>query len=146
MKTAHVLLTVTHFRSLTAPGEDRYVEATTTLAPHDKITLVDHDGMPTLVCPETVDIELTVASATPGEDYVPLSVSFQQRGDIQGDKRDKTGALNFERLPATAGKLLFRNKRLIRGSEGRYEFFVLIQRMADGAIGLIDPGIVNEPI
>jgi hypothetical protein len=35
-----------------------------------------------------------------------------------------------------------KNRCVARG--GRYEFFVVIQRKSDGAIGIIDPDIENE--
>lgn len=101
--------------------------------------------MPTFICREVVDFEIALASADPHEAYVPLAVTFQQNGNIVGEKRDSSGALNFERLVSPTGKLLFRNKWLIIGDEGQYEFFVLIQRVSDGQIGIIDPGMVNEP-
>lgn len=143
-ETAHVTLTVTQFRSLTSPDGNRYVDATTALAPHARVTLVSRDSVPTLVCKGAVDIEIAVASADPSETYIPQAVTFQQYGDIVGEKRDRSGAINFERLTASAGKLLFRNQAIRRGVDGHYEFFVLVQRVSDGAIGLIDPDIQTE--
>jgi hypothetical protein len=32
----------------------------------------------------------------------------------------------------------------LRGADGSYEFFVLVQRVSDGAIGVIDPGIETQ--
>lgn len=143
-ETAKVTPPVTQFRLLTAFAENRYVDATTSLAPHATVTLVNRVGMPTLVCKDGVDIEITVASADPSENYIPLALTFQQYGEITGEKRDKSGAVNFERLQANAGKLLFRNKAVHRGEGGRYEFFILVQRVSDGAIGLIDPDIETD--
>lgn len=144
-ETAQVTMTVTQFRPLTSLAENRYVDATTSLSPHSTVRLVDREGMPTFICKEAVNLEITVASADPNEVYVPLAVTFQQQGDFTGEKRDRSGALNFERLTAPNGKLMFRNKALLRSPEGHYEFFVLIQRLSDGALGIIDPAIINDP-
>lgn len=145
-EVAKVTLTVTQFRPLTSLAENRYVDATSSLEPHATVRMEVRDGMPTFICKEAVDFEITVASSDSNETYVPLAVTFQQLGEFSGSKRDKSGAINFERLPAAASKLLFRNKMLLHRLEGSYEFFVLIQRASDGVLGLIDPTIVNNPI
>jgi len=140
-ETAKVTLTVTNFRPLFSQAENRYVDATVSMAPHGSVSLADRNGMPTFTCKGAVDLEIAVASADGIESCRPMAITFQQIGNVAAADKDVAGEQNFARLASTNGKLLFRNKALKRGEVGRYEFFVLIQRVSDGAIGIIDPDI-----
>jgi hypothetical protein len=139
-----VTLTVTQFRPLSFTGKMPFVDATTALAAHPSVTLVDQGGMPTLVCKQAANIELSVVSADPSQTYIPVAVSYLQLGAPTPETQDPFGNLNFEQISAQAGKLIFRNKAINRGGNGQYEFFVLVQRVPDGSLGLIDPIIVTD--
>jgi hypothetical protein len=71
-----------------------------------------------------------------------LTIIFEQRTTGNEPKTDANGGRNFEQAPAKNGNIILKNKALLKGN---YEFFILIQRTSDGAIGVIDPGIEYEP-
>lgn len=140
---AHVTLTVTKFRaidSLQAPG---YIDATTALMPHGAVTLVDRDGMPTFVVKRAVDLEIKIASDNPSESYRPVAIYFRQKSEGVASLSDPSGSINFATSITSAGAVKLRHKFL--GGRGvRYEFFIVVQRASDGAIGIIDPEIEAE--
>lgn len=145
-ETAQVTLTVTKFNPINPTGEIRLVDYTASMKPHSRVSMVDRAGMPTFICKSAIDFEVTIAS-TDGETYRPLAITFQQYTDgVPADKKDVAGHANFERLAQAtpANAISFRSKAARTGPAGRYEFFVLIQRVSDGAIGLIDPYIEND--
>lgn len=142
---ALVTLTVTHFRSATTIDERTFVDASTSLAPHAAVKLEDRRGLPTLVMSQAVDVEVAVASADPSESYRPLGVFFTQEPNASGVKTDHDGSRNFTQTPSETGTIVINNRFLQTGADGQYEFFILIQRASDGAIGIIDPGMDNRP-
>jgi hypothetical protein len=117
-----VSLTVTQFRSLTSLENNRYVDATISLAPHSTVKLEHREGMPAFICKEPANFEITLASANPNESFIPLAVTFQQQGSITGAKRDNSGAVNFERLATPAGKLLFRTNGSLKETKANMRF------------------------
>ena len=143
-ENAQVTLTVTKFRSITSLADHGYVDATTALAPHASVTLVDEDGMATHRVKRAVNIEITVGSADASESYTPLGILFQQRVDGAAVKKDPDGATNFDQWRSDNGTVVMRHKFINKGRDGHYEFFVVIQRASDGEIGIIDPDIETE--
>lgn len=142
---AQLTLTVTTFRSSASLSERIFVDAATSLAPHPAVTLVDREGLPTLVVGQALDVEVSVDSADPSESYRPIGILFEQQADASGAKTDPAGAANFTQWPTNQGRIVIRNKYVHTGAHGQYEFFVVIQRVSDGAIGIIDPGMDNHP-
>ena len=143
MSNALVSLTVTRFRPMKSLASPDYVEASTGLAAHEDVTLVDRAGVPTLRVKRPVNIEIGLGSADPAESYRPLAVYFQQKTSAATVKSDPLGEANFTQS-LTRGSLVMRHNCVLRGPNGHYEFFVLIQRVSDGAIGLIDPEVETE--
>ena len=141
-KNAQVTLTVTQFRSVTGKPTPGYVDTVTTMVPHPDVTLIDVNGMPTFDTKRACNLEIRIASADANESYTPLAIIFEQRTTGSEAKTDANGWRNFEQSPAKNGNIIIKNKALLKGD---YEFFILIQRTSDGSIGIIDPGIRNQP-
>jgi hypothetical protein len=145
MSNAQVNLKVVNFRAMHSLTNPEFVEATTALAEHDdSVSLVDRSGMPTLRVKRPVDIEIHLASADPKESYKPLALYFRQETDPNTKRKDPEGRTNFTTSLTPKGTVVMRHNCLLRGPDGRYEFYVLIQRASDGAVGLIDPGVETE--
>ena len=143
-ENAQVTFTVKQFRSLSSPADHGYIDAITALAPHPAVTLVDEGGLPTFHVKRAVNIEISVDSADGSESYTPLGVYFEQRTDGPGAAKDADGKINFAQWRSNNGTVVINNKFSHQGRDGRYEFFVIVQRASDGEIGIIDPSIENE--
>jgi hypothetical protein len=141
---AQVMLTVDRFRPMKSLANPEFVEATTALAAHEAVRLIDRDGMPTLRVKRAVDIEIGLASNDPAESYKPLAVYFRQKTSAATAQSDPEGRANFTQAVTPKGTLVMRHNCVLRGPNGHYEFYVLIQRVSDGAIGLIDPDVETE--
>jgi hypothetical protein len=141
---AQVMLTVDRFRPMKSLTNPEFVEATTALASHDAVRLIDRDGMPTLRVKRAVDIEIGLSSNDPAESYKPLAVYFRQKTSPTTAQTDPEGRTNFTQAVTPKGTLVMRHNCVLRGPNGHYEFYVLIQRVSDGAIGLIDPDVETE--
>ena len=137
---AQVALDVSDFHSIDEPGIP-YVEAATVLVSHPSVTLASQDGLPTLTARRAVTFEVSVVSADSDETYTPIAVVFEQ----QDATSDPAGARNFTVTPTAHGTLYVTDRFATTGAGGRFEFFVVVRRNCDGAIGVIDPGIVNRP-
>lgn len=142
--TAQVTITVTNFRVMKSLTNLEFVDTTTALAAHPSVTLFDRNGMPTFRVPKAVGFEITIASAVSGETYRPLALYFRQKTNANTTVSDPDGLINFTQALTPDGKITFQHKYLLTGNNGNYEFFVMIQRVSDGAIGLIDPDVETE--
>ncbi len=141
---AQVTLTITQFRPMNPVANTDFVDATTELVPHSAVTLVTIAGMPTFRVKRAINFEIRLASAQPGESYRPLGVIFRQKTDRAISQPDPAGLRYFASSITANGTLVIQNKFLQRGDDGRYEFYVLVQRVSDGAVGMIDPDIDNQ--
>lgn len=144
---ARVTLTVTQFRSLTSGTDDsRWTDANVSLAPHSAVTLIGNGGpsaLATFKVRGAVAFEINVVSAAPAERYTVLGVTFEQKPDAQGRKSDPKGRLNFGPATVAGATLKFPHLAHAKSIGRSYEFFVVVQRASDGAIGVIDPAIEN---
>lgn len=137
---AQVALVVTDFHSVDDPGS-AYTDATTVLATHPNVTLASKDGLPTLTVNRPATIEVSVTTDDPDECYTPVAIMFEQLDA----KSDPNGTVNFTVSATDHHTFLIADKFLKTGAEGRYEFYVLVRRVSDGALGVIDPGVENRP-
>lgn len=140
---ARITLTVTQFRQLneTTVGT-RWTDATTSLAAHPSVTMSGQPELAILHVKRAVDLAITVVSGNAGESYRPVAIIFQQKPASDGTLADPDGRRNFSAAVVSDSTLTVRNRFDLRGV--RYEFFVVIQRVSDGAIGIIDPEIENS--
>ena len=143
-ENAQATLTVTQFRSMNPVANTDFIDTTTALAPHPAVSLVNVAGMPTFRAKRAHNLEITIASADGKETYRPIGVFFRQKKDRPIVRADAEGWINFAWTISAAGTLVIQHKFLQRGDDSRYEFYVLVQRVSDGAIGVIDPEIQNE--
>lgn len=144
-ENARVTLTVTNFRVMKSLTSPQYVDATTALAPHSAVSLLDRNGIPALRIKAAVNIEIAVASSDPAESYRALAVYFRQKPNASTVVLDPDGAINHSSSFSPSGTLVMHHNFVLGGNDGYYEFFVLIQRVSDGAIGLIDPEEETDP-
>ena len=135
---AQVVLDISDFHSIDESGAP-FTEAATVLVTHPAVTLAAHDGLPTLSVRQPLTLELTALSSDTGETYTPLAVVFEQ----QGAASDPVGARNFTVTPTAHGTLLIVDRCATTGADGCFEFFVVVRRDCDGALGIIDPGLIN---
>ena len=143
-ENAQVTLTVVKFRSIKSGTDRGYVDAVMTLAGHPDVTQVDRAGLPPLVVKRAVDLEISVVSADRSESYTPLAVYFEQQVKGGAVKQDRSGKINITQWQTNKDTVVIRNKFVHQGSDGEFEFFVVVQRASDGEIGIIDPMMTNE--
>jgi len=136
---ARIVLDIADFHTFDESGS-LYTEASTVLLPHPAVSLALRDGLPTLSVRRALTLEISVVSSETCETYTPVAVVFEQ----QGAASDPAGARNFAVAPAAGGTLLVTDRFVTAGAEGRFEFFVIVRRDSDGALGVIDPGIENQ--
>jgi hypothetical protein len=155
-QTANVTLTVSKFvdvlTSEEPPGE-RNTECEMQAEPnHPQVTMTkgSKGAAPTLkVKGNGATICFQIKSKNPRHKYFPLGIAFRRRtnrgpndnrDDILGRKDFSFGSMHL------FGRSLYITDHFRNcGAGRRYKFSVLIQREHDGAIGIIDPGIENEP-
>jgi hypothetical protein len=143
-ENAQVTLTGVNFRPLKSLTTPDYVDITTAMPPHTAVALYDKNGMPTFRVKRALSFEINIASFNSSESYRPLAVYFKQKTNAATTAVDSDGQINFTQSVLPSGKLLFRHNCVLRGDNGNYEFFVLIQRVSDGVVRLIDPDIETE--
>lgn len=142
---ARVTFTVLKFNPWAAgSGAPLYTDATAELAPHPFVRSSGDTIYPTFYPRKAVDFEVRIKSLDPRESYTPIAVTFQQNPRGNCAKNDPIGAINFNPAKIHGSILRFHDNFLIIGPESRYEFFVVIRRASDGAIGVIDPGIQTD--
>jgi hypothetical protein len=97
-----------------------------------------------LIKPKGATILFTI---TP-DDYYPVGITFiMGKGEPTASDQKRLGFLNFDQRQYRANEL--RHSLQItdcykdRRHDDRYKFSVIIQRVKDGAIGIIDPDIVH---
>lgn len=144
-ENAQATLTVTQFRSMNPVANTDFTDASTALVPQPAVTLVNVAGMPTFRAKRAHNLEIKIASADGNETHRPIGVFFRQKQDRLIGRADAEGRINFAWTISAAGTLVIQHKFIQRGDDSRYEFFMLVQRVSDGAIGLIDPDINSEP-
>lgn len=141
---AQATLTVDQFRPMNSLVTPSYTAETTALAPHADVTLVTPKGIPTFRVKRPVSVEISLASADPTESYRPLGLFFRQKTNPSTTVPDPDGLINFTQSVTSKGTVVFHHSCTLTGDNGNYEFFVLIQRVSDGVLGLIDPDIETE--
>ena len=140
---AQVTLSVTQFRDIRATtAGTRWTDARASLTAHPSVRMSGEPEYATFHVKGAVDIAISVTSASSAESYVPIAIVFQQKTPGDPTKADTDGRRNFSAATLNGSTLTVRNRCDLRGV--RYEFFVVIQRVSDGAIGIIDPEIENE--
>ena len=143
-ENARVTLCVTKFRSIMQEEGMGFVNATTALAPHAAVTLVSRSGMPTLLVRRATKIEIEITAADASVSYRPLAVYFRPKLNGAKPRIDVDGKINFAHWVSPKGTLVIHDKYIHAGPDFNWEFFVIIQRVSDGEIGIVDPEIVNE--
>lgn len=142
---AEVTFSVVKFRPVTVANQGtQYTDATMTLTPHPLVSVTGSAADATLHPFAPVDFEIKIVSVDSKETYVPLGIVFEQKSPSSGAKTDPRGNINFAPASLNGSTLLVHDHFARKGPEYNYEFFVVIQRGSDGAIGVIDPIIVHD--
>jgi hypothetical protein len=84
---------------------------------------------------------------TPDE-YCPVGITFSRWGKRQptADDQKRLRILNFAQMKIRPDERTLQVTDHFKaiGRDARYKFSVVILRVKDGTIGIIDPGVVNE--
>jgi hypothetical protein len=92
-------------------------------------------------------LRFTIASSGGDKNqYYPIGIAFVREGDASSSHAQRLGHLNFPKNQTVIDgrTLLVTDTFKDDARNTRHEFSVVIQRGADGKIGIIDPGIVHE--
>ena len=95
-------------------------------------------------------LRFTLRTRTPHESFFPLTIAFNQLNSSGTglSKFDVTGRRNFSfdsmRVSSTVNSLTITDRFKDRGQPNKYKFFLVIQNLNNGQIGIIDPGIEHE--
>lgn len=139
--TAQISVTVTRFVSI---GHHGYSAAQVLLTDGGGCATQDGGANQPIVVLQnkTVDIVFTVA-ASGGDACIPIGIGLKQTA---GGPPDPVGATDFpSRIVATGpdGSITLKLDDA-NEAENSFEFDLVIQRVADGAIGVVDPLIRNQ--
>ncbi|HUR59604.1 MAG TPA: hypothetical protein VM029_17935 [Opitutaceae bacterium] len=149
-EAALITLAVTTFREIATTKEARrYCAVKTKFSGHSMVKKTGEDGNPTFRFAGRANLRVLVTNGRAGskERFIPVGIAFKQRRNDRSDLNDSSdpiGQGNFyrEEMDLKEGSITIRNRF---EDPGTYEFFVLIQKLSNGALGLIDPGIENDP-
>ena len=82
------------------------------------------------------------------DDYCPIGIAFSRWGNrkLTADDEKRLRTLNFAQMKIRPDERTLQVTDHFRaiGRDARYKFSVVIMRVKDGAVGIIDPGVVNE--
>ena len=84
------------------------------------------------------DIRFVFDAAQSGT-YLPVGITFRQ---TDANAADKTGARNFPSKTVADGVLTVHASVL---DAATFKYSILFERVADGAVGVIDPQVINVP-
>ena len=73
------------------------------------------------------------------KDYAPVGIAFKQ---TSGGTSDKAGTRNFPTRNVADGVLTIRADKIDLWA---FKYSIIFERRTDGAIGVIDPEVLNEP-
>lgn len=146
MPNARINLTVTNFKDINAAGNPpRWTEIGDPVIPAGEdggdrvfIKTPTSPGQPKWIGVKKngpVDLEFTLL---PANNFFPIGIGFRQTSGNQ----DPRGKDNFDLISISGATFTIRNKKVQSGG-ARWELYIMIQD-ANGAIGIIDPGIENE--
>jgi hypothetical protein len=110
----------------------------------------DPDGQWVLHITGQVNVVLAVVDPLGTiQDYALLAVAFTQKTDCDfpGLRSDSTGAKNFIHRQLNAdGTLSFQDAYVHFGPGYRYDVKIILQRLSDGTVGMIDPDVENDNV
>lgn len=146
LSPAEVVITVTKFRPVLSPElrGDRDTSYTMRLKrPHRRVTLKDDT-----ICVDApgATVRLIIASEDGNKTkYFPAGITFVREESESLIEKVLLGWIHLpQRRIVIDGQTLTFTDRFKKAEESvRYKFSVIIQRGADGAIGIIDPSIKN---
>jgi hypothetical protein len=146
-KPVEIRITVTRFREVLAPGKTSPCTTyTMDLARKDPRAYIKGDDL--YIKGPGAGIRFTLASsAADKKSYYPIGIAFVRESTRNESDAQRLGFLNF---PQSETRMKGRTLSILdtfkdRSKRIRFKFSVIIQRGSDGAIGIIDPGIVHEP-
>jgi hypothetical protein len=111
---------------------------------HPQVKIDPKDPDTLIISPKGATILFKI---TP-DDYCPIGIAFSMWGDrkLTADDEKRLHTLNFAQMGLHPDERTLQVTDHFRaiGRDARYKFSVIIMRVKDGAIGIIDPGVVNE--
>jgi len=143
-----VTIAVTKFKDVLASDAPRNgcgTEYTMKLARKDPRAVIKGDDI--YIKRPGAPIRFTITSSAAGkQNYYPVGIAFVREGDRSKSDEQRLGMLNFpESETHVKGRtLVITDSYKDDARYVRYKFSVIIQRGADGKLGIIDPGIVHQ--
>ncbi len=144
-KPVEIRITVTRFREVLAPSKaSPSTSYTMDLARKDRRAYIKGEDL--YIKGVRAGIRFTVAAADK-KNYYPIGIAFVRESTRNESDAERLGFLNF---PQSEIRMKGRTLSILdtfkdRTKTIRFKFSVIIQRGSDGAIGIIDPGIIHEP-
>jgi hypothetical protein len=149
-----VVFSIVKFRNLLSPyaGSPLTLHRMKLVNPNEVVALAERKNSENiLIHSGEATIRFTIKPDANNDVYFPIGIAFQlRRGKGKAVSGDILGRKDFSRKEIRLGA----NDLIIKAShfEGcgstskhPYKFSLFIQRERDGALGVIDPGIDNDP-
>ena len=149
-----IVFSIVRFRNLLSPhaGSPMTLHRMQLVNPNEAVELTERKNSENiLIHSGEATIRFTIKPDANNDVYFPIGIAFQlRRGKGKAVGGDILGRKDFSREEVRLGA----NDLIIQAShfEGcgstpghRYKFSLFIQRERDGALGVIDPGIDNDP-
>ena len=149
-----IVFSIVKFRNLLSPyaGSPLTLHRMQLVNPNEAVQLAERKNSENiLIHSGEATIRFTIKPDASNDVYFPIGIAFQlRRGKGKTVDGDILGRKDFHREAVRLGA----NDLIIKAShfEGcgstpqhRYKFSLFIQRERDGALGVIDPGIDNDP-
>lgn len=144
---AEVIITVKEFRPVLSPELREARDTSYTMRmkrPHRRVSLKD-DTL--FVNAPGVTIRLTIASSAGDKiKYYPAGITFVREESKCLSEVELLGRKNFQqrRIVIDGQTLTFANRFKKGKDKVLYKFSVIVQRGTDGAVGIIDPRIMDD--
>jgi hypothetical protein len=142
-----VIITVTRFKNVLAPDASRKgpgTDYTMKLRAKHPLAFIKGDNL--FIKRPGAAIRFTLASSRGKATYYPVGITFVREDEGSTSDVQRLGLLNFPQglIRPDGPALTITDSYRDEARCVRFKFSVVIQRGSDGAVGIIDPGIVHE--
>lgn len=133
-------------KSLSTLGQNQGTEHEMSVEPHSRVSIRKNKPLTLRIRPGGATIHFAIVTPSGGaKAYYPVGIAFVRNSKPGYHRKDKDriGRLNFlqSQIRPEGNCLYITDSFKDETHDDRYKFSVIIQRVRDGAIGIIDPGI-----